>query len=277
MPRDSLSQARTDRNAALLDTMVLGGHRRREDQPRRAQDRCSRRVIERPEFEGVRAQELSAMVEASGQAPLHGRSLEDLLHGIRETAARSPQPPARLRAGHRGGARRSQGHPRGAGAAQDLPGVASASARTRSRRCSSASRPAPRWPRCWASRSSSSTPRRWCWCRRPTARSRQDELSAMLENLAGDPVFQEASLEAAQPVPARGGDEPHDRGAAAAPHGAGARAGDPRSAQPRPSGWRCASPTPAASPRPPSCACSICCRRPSGWPTTKWPASRWRA
>lgn len=83
MPRDSLSQARRDRNAALLDAMVLsasadgkiGGSELKQ---------VLTRVIERPEFEGVQAQELSSMVEASAKRLSNARTLEEILHGIKE-------------------------------------------------------------------------------------------------------------------------------------------------------------------------------------------------
>ncbi len=41
------------------------------------------RIIERPEFEGIEAQELSSMVEASARRLANARSLKDILHGLK--------------------------------------------------------------------------------------------------------------------------------------------------------------------------------------------------
>lgn len=83
MPRDSLSQARRDRNAALLDAMVLSASADGKIAGSELRQVLTR-VIERPEFEGVQAQELSSMVEASAKRLSNARTLEEILHGIKE-------------------------------------------------------------------------------------------------------------------------------------------------------------------------------------------------
>lgn len=83
MPRDLLSQARRDRNSALLDAMVLAASADGTLAQKEIKQVLAR-VIERPEFEGVQAQELSAMVEGSAKRLAHARSFEEIIHGLKE-------------------------------------------------------------------------------------------------------------------------------------------------------------------------------------------------
>jgi len=83
MPRNLIEQARRDRNAALIDAMILaasanGGMREAEMQA------LIHRVIERPEFDGTNAKDLNGLVEASARRLSHARGLEDILSSLRE-------------------------------------------------------------------------------------------------------------------------------------------------------------------------------------------------
>ena len=83
MPRDSLSQVRKDRNAALLDAMVLAASADGKIAATELQQVLTR-IIERPEFEGVQAQELSSMGELSAKRLSNARTLEEIIHGLKE-------------------------------------------------------------------------------------------------------------------------------------------------------------------------------------------------
>lgn len=83
MPRDAIEQARRDRNAALIDAMILAASADGQLRPVEVQT-VIQRVIERPEFEGVQATELAGLVEASARRLASARALEDILHGLRE-------------------------------------------------------------------------------------------------------------------------------------------------------------------------------------------------
>jgi tellurite resistance protein len=83
MPRNALTQARLDRNAALLDAMVLSATADGKIAPTELQQLLSR-ILERPEFEGVQAQELSQLVEASARRLSQARTLEDILRALKE-------------------------------------------------------------------------------------------------------------------------------------------------------------------------------------------------
>ena len=83
MPRDSLSQVRKDRNAALLDAMVLAASADGKIAATELKQVLTR-IIERPEFEGVQAQELSSMVELSAKRLSHARTLEEIIHGLKD-------------------------------------------------------------------------------------------------------------------------------------------------------------------------------------------------
>lgn len=196
MPRDSLQQARTDRNAALLDAMVLAASADGQIAPKELQQ-VLERVIERPEFEGVMAQELSAMVEASAKRLANGRTLEELLHGINQ---RLPNHRNRLLAfglatavalADRKATREELG----------LLKTFQASLGLTEEEVSSV------FVNLEAGESLSEVlgePLEQLYAETMVLVSaadgqvRQQELSAMLENLAGDPVFKEVSLEAAQ-------------------------------------------------------------------------------
>lgn len=83
MARDAAVKARADRNAALVEVMLLAAM---------ADGRVSevemqtllRRVIERPEFEGTRSTELNALVEASAARLAEARDLDEILQSLRE-------------------------------------------------------------------------------------------------------------------------------------------------------------------------------------------------
>lgn len=83
MPRNSLAQARADRNAALLDAMVLAASADGKVETIELKQMLTR-IIERPEFEGVDATEMAAMVEASVKRLSFARNLEDILHALKE-------------------------------------------------------------------------------------------------------------------------------------------------------------------------------------------------
>lgn len=196
MPRDSLSQARTDRNSALLDVMVLAASADGKIAPSELQTVLTR-VIDRPEFEGVRAQDLSSMVEASAKRLAHGRSLEELLHGIKE---RLPDHRNRLLAfglatavalADRKASREELGLLKTFQASLGLTEEEVSSVFVNVEAGDSLAEVL-------------GEPLEQLYAETMVLVSAADgqvsaaELSSMLENLAGDPVFKEASLEAAQ-------------------------------------------------------------------------------
>src|SRR4051794_6248538 len=83
MAREQAVAARKERNAALVETMLLAAM---------ADGRVTQlemrtlltRVIERPEFEGTRAEELNALVEHSAQRLSRAKDLEEILRSLRE-------------------------------------------------------------------------------------------------------------------------------------------------------------------------------------------------
>lgn len=83
MPRDTLKQVRNDRNAALLDAMVLAASADGKIGADELGGLLSR-VIERPEFEGIDAAQLSTMIEASAKRLTQAPSLEAVLHGLKD-------------------------------------------------------------------------------------------------------------------------------------------------------------------------------------------------
>jgi tellurite resistance protein len=83
MPRDALAQARKDRNAALLDAMVLAASADGSIAGVEIRQLLAR-VLERPEFEGIAPDELSGMIEASAKRLSQARTLDDVLHGLKE-------------------------------------------------------------------------------------------------------------------------------------------------------------------------------------------------
>jgi len=83
MPRDLIEQARRDRNAALIDVMVLAASA--DGAVRETEMRALvTRVIERPEFDGTHAKDLGGLIEASAKRLSHARKLEDVLSSLRE-------------------------------------------------------------------------------------------------------------------------------------------------------------------------------------------------
>lgn len=82
MPRDLIEQARRDRNAALIDVMILAAS---ADGSMKGNEMHAlvHRVIERPEFDGTNAKDLSGLVEASAKRLSHARGLEDILSSLR--------------------------------------------------------------------------------------------------------------------------------------------------------------------------------------------------
>jgi uncharacterized tellurite resistance protein B-like protein len=82
MAREQAVKARKERNAALVEVMLLAAM---------ADGRVSqvemrtllRRVMERPEFEGTRPDELNALVETSAQRLAEAKDLEEILASLR--------------------------------------------------------------------------------------------------------------------------------------------------------------------------------------------------
>lgn len=83
MPRRAIHDARLERNAALIETMLLEAA---------ADGRLSRaeliaviqRIVERPEFEGTRSEELTKLVESSAARLAAAPSLESILESLRQ-------------------------------------------------------------------------------------------------------------------------------------------------------------------------------------------------
>lgn len=83
MPLELLKQARRDRNTALIDVMVLAASAD-GDVTKVELKNLLARVIERPEFEGVNAAEISGLVETSARRLGHARGLEDVLKVLKQ-------------------------------------------------------------------------------------------------------------------------------------------------------------------------------------------------
>lgn len=83
MPRDTFAQARRERNAALLDAMVLAASADGKISADELEVVLSR-IIERPEFEGVAAQELSSMLELSARRLTQARTLDEVLTHLQQ-------------------------------------------------------------------------------------------------------------------------------------------------------------------------------------------------
>jgi len=82
MPRNAIEQARSDRNAALIDAMILLASADGSISAAEMQS-LVRAVIERPEFEGTDARLLSELVEGSARRLSHARGLDDILSSLR--------------------------------------------------------------------------------------------------------------------------------------------------------------------------------------------------
>jgi tellurite resistance protein len=83
MPRDEVMKARQERNAALVEAMLLAAMADGKVTEGKMQT-LLRRVIERPEFEGTRSDDLNALVELSVTRLAGARDLEEILGSLRE-------------------------------------------------------------------------------------------------------------------------------------------------------------------------------------------------
>jgi len=83
MPREFLVQARRDRNTALLDVMVLAASADGTVAKIELKNMVAR-VIERPEFEGVHADDIAGLVETSARRLGHARGFEDILKVLKQ-------------------------------------------------------------------------------------------------------------------------------------------------------------------------------------------------
>ncbi|MDC0709986.1 tellurite resistance TerB family protein [Stigmatella sp. ncwal1] len=82
MPREQALTARKQRNAALIETMLLAAIADGSVSQREMQT-LLRRVIERPEFEGTSADELNALVENSALRLSEATDLQEVLASLR--------------------------------------------------------------------------------------------------------------------------------------------------------------------------------------------------
>ncbi len=82
MPREQVVKARKERNAALVEMMLLAAMADGRVSQMEMQT-LLRRVIERPEFEGTKPDELNALVEASAQRLAQAHDLEEILASLR--------------------------------------------------------------------------------------------------------------------------------------------------------------------------------------------------
>lgn len=83
MPRDKVLQARNERNAALIEAMLLAAIADGKV-TQHEMETLLRRVLERPEFEGTRSDELNALVEASVARLAAAEDLEQILKSLRD-------------------------------------------------------------------------------------------------------------------------------------------------------------------------------------------------
>jgi uncharacterized tellurite resistance protein B-like protein len=82
MARDAAIAARNDRNAALIECMLLAASADGSIAPREMET-LIRRVIERPEFEGTKPEALNALIEASAKKLSHAKKLDDIIASLR--------------------------------------------------------------------------------------------------------------------------------------------------------------------------------------------------
>jgi len=82
MAREVIEQAKTNRNAALVEVMLLAASADGEIQGTEMRALLTR-VIERPEFEGTKPAELNALIESSAKKLAGARKLEDVLDSLR--------------------------------------------------------------------------------------------------------------------------------------------------------------------------------------------------
>jgi uncharacterized tellurite resistance protein B-like protein len=83
MAREQAVKARKERNAALVEVMLLAAMADGKVTQLELQT-LLRRVIERPEFEGTKPEELNALVEASAKRLSKAHDLEEILTSLRE-------------------------------------------------------------------------------------------------------------------------------------------------------------------------------------------------
>ena len=83
MPRDLVLKARHERNAALVEAMLLAAIADGKVSQGDMQT-LLRRVIERPEFEGTNSDDLNALVEQSAARLAAASDLEEILTSLRE-------------------------------------------------------------------------------------------------------------------------------------------------------------------------------------------------
>jgi uncharacterized tellurite resistance protein B-like protein len=82
MAREQAVKARKDRNGALVEAMLLAAMADGRVSQREMQTLLSR-VLERPEFEGTRPDELNALVEHSAERLSEAKDLEEVLASLR--------------------------------------------------------------------------------------------------------------------------------------------------------------------------------------------------
>jgi tellurite resistance protein len=83
MPREQVVKARKDRNAALVEVMLLAAIADGKVTDHELQT-LLRRVIERREFEGTRPEELNALVEGSAKKLSQAKNLDEILRSLRD-------------------------------------------------------------------------------------------------------------------------------------------------------------------------------------------------
>ncbi|MFN0060984.1 MAG: TerB family tellurite resistance protein [Myxococcaceae bacterium] len=83
MAREQAVKARQDRNAALVEAMLLAAIADGNVSEKEMQT-LLRRILERPEFEGTRSSELNALVEHSAKKLAGARNLEQVFASLRE-------------------------------------------------------------------------------------------------------------------------------------------------------------------------------------------------
>lgn len=83
MALETIEKAKAERNAALIEAMMLAASADGEVAPRELQVLIAR-VIDRPEFEGTDAEALNTLVEASAKRLSEAKNLEAVLASLRE-------------------------------------------------------------------------------------------------------------------------------------------------------------------------------------------------
>lgn len=83
MSKEIAVRARDQRNAALIESMLLAASADGRISPVEL-EALIRRVVERPEFEGTRPEELNALVERSARVLAEAEDLESVMRSLRE-------------------------------------------------------------------------------------------------------------------------------------------------------------------------------------------------